>query len=478
MSSFFIRPKKPTVGKKVGKSSGKNKKVKIHDAPNKRANKKRKLSALERDGGDEEITSDEDELDNKQQDKGQDEFDEEEMLTPQEKKLQLAKKYLEEIQEEESKKAGGVVENGAVLSRLRADVLKQEGKFKRRIADRIIREYSDSSLVRLSCKEHRLSITCLAVSDDGKFAFTGSKDASIVKWCLTERKKIACVPPKHKNPSNPNLHSSSILCLALSSDSRYLAAGDKGSEIRMWDANSLAFIFTFKGHRAAVTGLAFCRNAQNLYSASADKTVKVWSVAERAYVETLFGHQAPISSLDFLAKDRVVTGGGSDMSARVWKIDEESQLIFNGHQKSVDQVRKLSDVHFVSCGDDGLVCVWGVNKKKPLHKIPTAHGIDSSGESRWIVSVACVTNTEIFASGSSDGFVRLWKCDDNYRGATELASVPVAGFVNALAFTPDGQNLLIGVGQEHRLGRWSRIKEAKNSLLLLRVKTPEDSVGS
>ncbi|CAA9995065.1 unnamed protein product [Nesidiocoris tenuis] len=414
MSSFFIRPKKPTVGKKVGKSSGKNKKVKIHDAPNKRANKKRKLSALERDAGDEEITSDEDELDNKQQDKGQDEFDEEEMLTPQEKKLQLAKKYLEEIQEEESKKAGGVVENGAVLSRLRADVLKQEGKFKRRIADRIIREYSDSSLVRLSCKEHRLSITCLAVSDDGKFAFTGSKDASIVKWCLTERKKIACVPPKHKNPSNPNLHSSSILCLALSSDSRYLAAGDKGSEIRMWDANSLAFIFTFKGHRAAVTGLAFCRNAQNLYSASADKTVKVWSVTERAYVETLFGHQAPISSLDFLAKDR----------------------------------------------------------------IPNAHRIDSSGESRWIVSVACVTNTEIFASGSSDGFVRLWKCDDNYRGATELASVPVAGFVNALAFTPDGQNLLIGVGQEHRLGRWSRIKEAKNSLLLLRVKTPEDSVGS
>ena len=41
------------------------------------------------------------------------------------------------------------------------------------------------------------------------------------------------------------------------------------------------------------------------------------------------------------------------------------------------------------------------------------------------------------------------------------------GFVNSLKFSSDGLQLLAGVGQEHRLGRWWRLKEAKNSLVVI-----------
>lgn len=63
--------------------------------------------------------------------------------------------------------------------------------------------------------------------------------------------------------------------------------------------------------------------------------------------------------------------------------------------------------------------------------------------------------------------IRVWKLGDNYRELTVIFEVAVKGFVNSLAFTNDGTKLIAAVGQEHRLGRWWRIKEAKNSIIII-----------
>ena len=39
--------------------------------------------------------------------------------------------------------------------------------------------------------------------------------------------------------------------------------------------------------------------------------------------------------------------------------------------------------------------------------------------------------------------------------------------MNALSFSNDGNMLIAGVGQEHRLGRWWSLKNAKNSVCLI-----------
>lgn len=41
------------------------------------------------------------------------------------------------------------------------------------------------------------------------------------------------------------------------------------------------------------------------------------------------------------------------------------------------------------------------------------------------------------------------------------------GFINSLKFSSSGDFLVAGVGQEHRLGRWWRIKEARNSVCII-----------
>ena len=146
----------------------------------------------------------------------------------------------------------------------------------------------------------------------------GAKEASIKKRVFG------------KDSSESKGHSDEILCMAISSDSQYLATGGKDKSIKIWNANTSEFVYSFEGHRDAVSGVVFQQNTHQLYSASFDRSVKVWDVDQLVYIETLFGHQDKIMGIDTLSKERCITCGARDRTIRMWKIIEESQLLFNG----------------------------------------------------------------------------------------------------------------------------------------------------
>lgn len=77
--------------------------------------------------------------------------------------------------------------------------------------------------------------------------------------------------------------------------------------------------------------------------------------------------------------------------------------------------------------------------------------------------------------GSCDGFIRIWKVSDNGRNLNELYKIPVTGFVNSLAFTSNGSHLIAAVSQEHRLGRWWRMKDAKNNIIVIEFEKIDSS---
>lgn len=178
--------------------------------------------------------------------------------------------------------------------------------------------------------------------------------------------------------------------------------GDSSSKvIRVLSPENFEEIKNLQGHRDIVKGLAFRRNTHTLYSASADRCVKVWNLDEMAYVETLFGHQSGITSIDALNRERAITSGGFDGSIRIWKIVEESQLIFNGHKGSIDAVKLINEENFLSCGDDGQLCLWSPLKKKPQCIVKEAHGTnEENGLPMWISSIGTFLNTDLVASGN------------------------------------------------------------------------------
>ena len=322
----------------------------------------------------------------------------------------------------------------------------------------------------------------MALSADDSTVFSGSKDNSLYRWDLSSGGASKTVlRSKWSRKTHPDTQASSaeILAVAATSDGRYLAAGGRDCLVRIYDLRINEEIKVFQGHRDAVTSMCFRRNSNSLFTGSLDRCVKHWDLNEMGYLETSFGHQDGIYGMDCWNKDRPASVS-ADKTLRKWKIAEDSHLIFRGHKGSVDAVSILTTESVLTCGADGNLCLWKETQKKPVATIKAAHGFegDDSGlalSPRWMSSMSCVKMSNLAATGSFDGKIRLWNANADDHELFEVGSLSCAGFVNGLAMS--SKLLVAGTGTEHRLGRWWRLKGPLNKVIVYRLSGLEDETA-
>ncbi|XP_055390133.1 U3 small nucleolar RNA-interacting protein 2 [Condylostylus longicornis] len=452
MSSFFLKSEPKVKGRK---------------RKNNTALKPKTKTKTKKEAEDEEIESDD-----AFGDEGEDDLDgNEEAIaeTPQEKRLRLAKQYLEEIEKEERSRREDEDITDHVSRRLQDEYLDSIGRLRKKIADNYT-GYNKDSIKILKHKRQKLPLTVVVSSNDNSIMFSGGKTSVVVKWDLTTFKALGTFDCQSVNEvdSSGKKRRPHIMAMAISTNMKFLAVAEGGNDIQIWCPNELKHLKTFKGHRDMVTCLVFKRDSHDLYSGSKDRCVKLWNLDEMVYVESLFGHQSSITGIDALSRDRAITSGGSDCTVRIWKITEESQLIYNGHIGGIESVKYINDENFFSCGTDGSLCLWSTMKKKPLHTSNLVHGTASNLEPNWISAISCVFNTDLLASGSCDGYIRVWKMDTSKK-LVQLFEIPAPGFVNSLSFTNDGKYLIAALGQEHKLGRWWRDKSGRNEIRVIEL---------
>jgi ribosomal RNA-processing protein 9 len=457
--------------------------------------------------------------------------------------------------------------------RLKEDTAETKGRIYRWISD----DFDYSKAERTQFRHHQKSVTGVAICEKDGTAYTVGKDCILAKWQLqstTEREsgrsrkpKLVAVSKKFgdkKSKQELEHHTKAVRCVAASQDGKFVATGGLDKKLIIWDAATLRPLKTFfyqNSHRDSIDSLAFRRGTNQLFSASRDRTVKIWSLDELTYVETLFGHQDEVADVSALAEEKCVTVGGRDRTARLWKVVEESQLVFRGggapkqpkhrtkdndsgvdvsadhdppHEGSMDRVACLDDETFITGSDNGSLALWNVHKKKPVHVYPLAHGMDpplplsqvsaeqvpteaarTKPQARWITALRAIPFSDIFMSGSWDGYVRVWKISQDKRrieplgrlgcvessvdnlldefglssaalshsalravsDGTEAHGV-VSGIVNDLAIVDrgerakDGVLVIAAVGKEHRLGSWKVMEEeqgGKNHAVLFEV---------
>ncbi|KIO25524.1 hypothetical protein M407DRAFT_25121, partial [Tulasnella calospora MUT 4182] len=276
-----------------------------------------------------------------------------------------------------------------------------------------------------------------------------------------------------------------------------------------------------------------------------------------------------------LRSETALTCGARDKSVRFWKVVEENQLVFRGggrsalrdvlegipvddeeaekrreaekakkgtndyHEGSIDCVAFIDESTFLSGGDSGAIRLWSNNKKKAVYTHGLAHGLhkvhsETEGivtSPRWITALAVLRYSNVFASGSWEGMIRLWKLNDQNRSFSPLATIPAPGVINSLQMIspptgtldearwvsqspklsaePEDQDLdsddsipvphpgvilgklakhtsrrhcvmIAGIGQEPRLGRWLRIAGegtgSRNGVLVVAV--PQNESGA
>ncbi|GIZ49199.1 hypothetical protein CKM354_001223400 [Cercospora kikuchii] len=456
--------------------------------------------------------------------------------------------------------------------RLKEDTAESKGRIYRWISG----DFEWSRAERTQWRFHQKSVTSVAVCEKDGVAYTVGKDSVLAKWKLPEvvgeeeegekkrsrKPKLLAVNKRFgEKTKGIEQHNKAIRCVAASQDGKFVATGGLDKKLIVWDAATLKPLKTFyyqNCHRDSIDSLSFRRGTNQLFSASRDRTVKIWSLDELTYVETLFGHQEEVADVSALAQEKCVTVGARDRTARLWKVVEESQLVFRGggapkqskqkakdndsgidvgddyempHEGSMDRVACLDDDTFVTGSDNGSLALWNVHKKKPVHVYPLAHGMDpplplsevsaeevpseearTKPQPRWITALRAIPFSDVFVSGSWDGYVRVWRLSQDKRRIEPLGRVGcvessvenlldefglssaelsksalqavidstekhgvVSGIVNDLAIADRGERakngvlVIAAVGKEHRLGSWKVQEDGKNYCVLFEV---------
>jgi ribosomal RNA-processing protein 9 len=409
--------------------------------------------------------------------------------TVEEKRLRLARAYLSKVgldpdidqQDDDDGDEEDGDRNADAIARLQDQARKASGRLVSEVACSLRTCFKAEPLktARSVCA-HDIAATCVSLSTDGQRAASGGKDSRVISWDVETGRRVADMRPTtyearwRKEPALAPGHVGHVLCVAVADGNggNIFASGGADGLVRIWDARIGKQVEALRGHRGAVNALVFREASMQLFSASADRTVKIWDVNDMAYVETLFGHGAEVCAVDSFAKERAVSCG-RDGTMRLYKILDGSQLVFRrALTTSLDAVAMVNEQRFISGGDDGAVCLWHVNKKRPVSIVEHAHG-GGTGADVWVSAVAAGRNTDLAASGSGDGFVRLWQCADRPPSLSSVAAVSTGpGFVNGLSFGHQCRVLAAAIGQEPRLGRWERQKGVKSGVRFITLPEP------
>ena len=417
-----------------------------------------------RNGNDDIIDSD-DEIDDGSSVKSS----EDEKETVDAKKIRLAREYLSKMEaaesdssdvssssEEDDDDEESLDDEGRISKRLERHRLKQLGMYERLVASKVqesveswwsesasveadfqaqAKAWIDKGHVKL-CRGHDLTTTCVALhAPSGSVAYSASKDNSVVMWDIENEKKMYTIIPKW-NPNNCDYtrNSGEVLAMAASDDGRYLATGGRDATVKIYDVRQKnktnkavqsisgsendsgdvgirGIVTTFEGHKGPVAALAFRSQSLQLFSGSHDRCIRHHNLEEMAYIETLYGHQAGVTGISCHGiRHEMPFSVARDRTARAWKLAEEAHMIYRGGSKvsSADCISAIKDDYFLTGHDDGHLSFWLKDKKRAIVTIPDAHG-KSGTISRGVTSIASLSGSDFTATGSSDGYLRLWK---------------------------------------------------------------------
>lgn len=348
-----------------------------------------------------------------------------------------------------------------------------------------------------SYRGHTNEILAVAASQDGKYVATGGSDRRLIV-CDAKTLKILQVFTHHRD---------AITALVFRRGTNQLYSASKDRTVKVWSLDELAYVETLFGHQDHVVDIDALAEECCISVGARDRTARLWKVVEETQL--------------------VFRSGSADGKSKIGP--KASALALEG---TVDRVAMIDDDLFVtgSC-NNGSIALWSIQKKKPLFTVKHAHGIDTplrpeeaSAEEvpdakhvpeplpRWVTALKTLPYSDVILSGSWDGYVRVWKLSEDrrridYIGALGHATRNASGLVDESVddrheWEPDAANgincqqqspwltkgvvndisvfergdrgrdglcVIAGVGKEHRLGRWKKIREGKNGAVVFEI---------
>ncbi|EST09235.1 WD40 repeat [Kalmanozyma brasiliensis GHG001] len=371
---------------------------------------------------------------------------------------------------------------------------------------------SDTYLTVGQDQGHTDEIFTLSLSSDGQHLASGGKDRRVCIWRIT--------PSSDTFLKTLSGHKDAITALSFRLGSHELLTASLDRTLKLYDISQLSYIETLFGHQESVLSLS-CLSAETAVSAGGrDRTCRFWKIRDESQLVFRAGIRSKLRS--------VLEGGelskpdlGAPHEALEGSVDVVA-MIDNHHFVSGGDSGTIS---LWNLGRKKPIFSVPV-----AHGFDVTHS-ETEGEirtPRWVVSLGAMAFGDVFVSGSWDGSVRVWGltlASGQVKGFRELFTVDVPGVVNSLQIVQPPINsvvqdpqtrmvqstavraeeyrrrggldqpstrptekegekgeklprvkatkenappiVIVGVGQEHKFGRWIQDKTAKNGALVI-----------
>ena len=238
-------------------------------------------------------------------------------------------------------------------------------------------------------------------------------------------------------------HTDVVNSVAFSPDGQMLASGGDDYAFKLWDVPRKRHIATLdhinNRIRSQVKAVTFSPNGQLLATAGVE--VKLWDVHTRKEIATL-EHGNWVLAATFSPDGRILATGDESRSVNIWDVQTQQIVV----QLDAD----FTAVYTLMFSPDGKILAGaGYEGKIKLWKV-------EGWEHLGTLNVGATALTVHFSPDSSTlantGYasVGLWKVDNGEKIATLTGHT---GWVNAVAFSPDGRSLISG-GDDETLRIW------------------------
>lgn len=194
---------------------------------------------------------------------------------------------------------------------------------------------------------------------------------------------------------------SCVLCFGDENDLK-IALGTTKSIIFVFD-KFYELVYKFEGHNQNITCLTYCDRNNHLISGSWDCQIKIWDIYNGNLIKTLSDHEKAIWCLKCVKGYKLMLSGSADTKIILWK-DYYYKKQFIGHKQSIRDIIILNDKRtFISCGNDNMIIKWDIINGTKLHLI---------GEHDNFIYSLLYLSENCFISVGEDGIIKIWENDN------------------------------------------------------------------